>query len=222
MLLKKAESLFTEVEMFYKTLGNIPVDKLQIFKDAIMPIAVSKPFSQVVKMDPDLISQFYKILFPDEFIVKYLADSNSKIFISPPNKGCEYIHKDGLDKKCALNVVIDCNPTDWVRWYDDDEVFSKGGKLETVVQLRWPGVVDERIQAWPTRKITNLLNYQLLDHVEEYTGQTPGDFYLINTDVFHFFRNVGTNYRLVIQTKFSQNDPIEELYEYVQQIGLNF
>lgn len=209
--------------MNHKQLGNIPFEHLQAIKDAVMPVVLERPLTyRVVSMGDEITSNFYKILFPGEFVSKYLTTKNTKLFITPMYQKNSFIHKDGLDKKCALNVVIDCNPTDWVRWYSDDEIKAHDGNVFVGEDDRWPGqTVKTPNVTWGVRRVTNL-TYNGLTPLEELTNQRPGDFYLINTDIFHTFKNEGNNYRLIIQTKFDQNDSIEEVYAKLQETGLNF
>lgn len=199
-------------EINYKFLGRIPVEILQEIKQEILIKVREAPTTyRIITLDSDIIKQFHSLLFPQEFNTDRLSINHSKVFISPPGTGCRFIHKDGIDKRCALNVIIDCNTSDWVRWYSDLEIDQRGGKI---VQPAYTQIAS--------RDITNLANPSEIPCTFQVTEQQPGDMYLINTDVYHFFRNQGSNYRLLIQTKFSPNPSIEEVYEHIQQIGLKF
>jgi hypothetical protein len=193
--------------MNYKFLGRLPVELLQDIKTEILKKVDEAPTTyQVVQIEKSVTTQFHKLLFPDQFNSEQFAIPHSKVFITPPGTGCSWIHKDGIDRKCAINVLVDCNPSDWVRWYND----VPGGKI---IQPNGPN--------FASRDLTNIKFPETIVPDEEVTNQSPGDCYLINTDVFHFFRNNGSNYRLLIQTKFESNPSIEEVYARIQEVGLN-
>jgi hypothetical protein len=193
--------------MNYKFLGRLPIESLHEIKTEILHKVTEAPLTyRIVSIDQTIIQQFHKLLFSNKFNNDKFKIDHSKVFISPPGTGCRWIHKDGVDKKCALNVIIDCNPTDWVRWYND----VPNGKI---TQPKGTNIAS--------RDLTNIRFPELVSYDEEVTNQQPGDCYLINTDVFHFFRNKGSNYRLLIQTKFSPNPSIEEVYDRIREVGLN-
>lgn len=62
------------------------------------------------------------------------------------------------------------------------------------------------------------MNYKFLGKMNL---DLPGNVYLINTDVFHAYMNIGTGWRFVIQNKFSKNPSIEQVYARIQEVGLN-
>jgi hypothetical protein len=193
--------------MNYKFLGRLPIESLQGIKAEILRKVAEAPFTyRIVTIDKKIVQKFHDLLFPEHFNNDKFIVDHSKVFISPPTTGCRWIHKDGIDKKCALNLIVDCNPSDWVRWYND----IPNGKI---TQPTGTNIAS--------RDLTNIQSPELIPPDEEVTNQRPGDCYLINTDVFHFFRNNGRNYRLVIQTKFNPNPSIEEVYDRIQKVGLN-
>jgi hypothetical protein len=193
--------------MNYKFLGRLSVELLDGIKTEILHKITEAPLTyRIVTIDKHIIQEFHKLLFSNQFNNDKFKVDHSKVFISPPGTGCRWIHKDGIDKKCALNVIVDCNPTDWVRWYNE----IPNGKI---TQPKGTNIAS--------RDLTNIRFPELISYDEEVTDQQPGDCYLINTDVFHFFRNNGSNYRLVVQTKFSPNPSIEEVHDRIREIGLN-
>lgn len=113
-----------------------------------------------------------------------------KLFVSDPDDGMG-LHKDGLKNKTAMNICVDANPDDWIRWYDDDVENS----YEKEIAKRFDGkILASR----------NLLcdDWKNLDrHIAEYSPE-PGELYLVNTDVYHSFYCSGPNKRRVIQIKF--------------------
>lgn len=193
--------------MNYKFLGKIPVELLQDIKKEILKKVDEAPTTyRIVQLEKSIATQFHKMMFSESFNNEQFSIGHSKVFISPPGTGCRWIHKDGIDKKCALNVLVECNPTDWVRWYDDIPEGNITQPIGTNIA---------------SRDLTNIKFPETITPNEEVTNQQPGDCYLINTDVFHYFKNQGNNYRLLIQTKFSPNPSIDEVYNRIQQVGLH-
>ena len=84
------------------------------------------------------------------------------MFISPPGTGCKFIHKDGINKQCALNVLVECNPTDWVRWYSDTEIEQRGGQI----------VQPNRVVV-ASRDVTNITNSVEVPYIQQVTNQQP-------------------------------------------------
>jgi hypothetical protein len=211
--------------MNYKHLGRIPVELLAPIKNRIMndPIYGS-PIYKIIYLDKITENYFIDLLFPKNFQTTDLKIDNVKVFVTPPEKlstngqiGCKYIHKDGVDKKCALNLIINCNPNDWIRWYSDEEIL-KNQQGQEKLKLNPP----QLNVALHSRDVLNISDIEPVPYIENVSNQQVGDFYLVNTDVFHFFRNGGDNYRLVVQTKFAPNPSIEDLYNRIQEVGLNF
>jgi hypothetical protein len=199
-------------ELNYKFLGQIPVEVLDEIKQEILSRVAEAPTAyRIVSIDLNIVKRFHALLFPESFNTSNISVNHSKVFISPPGTGCRFIHKDGIDKRCALNVIVECNPEDWVRWYSDSEIERRGGKI-----------IQPAHTVIASRDITNISTPTEIPFIQQVTAQRPGDMYLINTDVFHFFRNQGSNYRLLIQTKFSPNPSIEEVDQRIQQVGLKF
>jgi hypothetical protein len=225
LLQKKAEILFGKTGMNHKHLGNIPIELLTPIKDNIINSPIyGTPVYKIIYPNDKVVKYFIDLIFPKDFQTDDLKIHNIKAFVTPPEHlstdgqlGCKYIHKDGVDKKCALNVVVECNPEDWVRWYTDEEILVN--RSGTMKMRENP---PELNVAMHSRDVLNIFDIENVPYVQELTNQTPGDFYLINTDVFHFFRNRGKNFRLIIQTKFAPNPSIEDLEKRIQEVGLNF
>jgi len=211
--------------MNHKHLGRVPADLLEPIKNNIVnnPTYGTHVY-KILYLDPETTQYFVNLIFPPNFQTEDLQIQTIKVFVTPPEHistngqlGCKHIHKDGVDKMCALNLVVDCNPEDWVRWYSDEEILTaQGGRLK---MTEYP---PEMQVALHSRDVFNVTDVEPVPYIQELTQQHPGDCYLINTDVFHFFRNRGNKYRLVIQTKFKPNPSIEDVYARIQQVGLNF
>lgn len=211
--------------MNHKSLGKIPIELLEPIKTAIMNDPIYKTdVYKIIYLKTEIVNYFTDLLFPKEFQTNDLKIGNVKVFVTPPEHiskngqlGCKFIHKDGIDKKCALNLVVDCNPEDWVRWYSDEEIINnQKGYMKTRSN-------DPKLNvALHSRDVINVSNIESVPYIQELTNQQPGDFYLINTDVFHFFRNRGNKFRLIVQTKFNPNPSINDLYNRIKEVGLNF
>lgn len=193
--------------MNYKLLGSISPNILANIRLNIKSRRnLTKSFEALF---PEHVEQFYRDIFPAEF--RQLIE-HSKVFVTSP--GCSYpIHKDGYDKKCALNVAIDCDPADWVRWYNVEDILSAGG-TEYLDQGKYHNGAQ-----FYSRNV-RIDNFENVPYIEEAHNQV-GDVYLVNTDVYHAFKNNGTTDRLIIQTKFKDNPSIEEVYNTVLSIGIN-
>jgi hypothetical protein len=187
--------------MNYHLLGRLPPEKLQTIKQIVL--SKMKPVAWQVIYDDALQIEFAKI-FNNSTIEIDAGGKNQKVFVAAP--GHIYgIHKDGVDKKSALNIAIQCNETDWVRWHSDQAVEIAGGKL-TVFN-------DQKYQM--SREIT-VDNVEQVPYIEQ-VNTREGDVYLINTDVFHSFKCVGNSYRFILQTKFAGNPSFDELINRINQ-----
>jgi len=192
--------------MNHKHLGNVKFKSIEKIKKYVIGLQKQNLFQSIFIPDT-LAIEFQHELFPDNFNRTDLKINHSKIFLTKPNGG-HPIHKDGIDKKVALNVAISCNDEDWVRWYSDEEIVRNNGQ-ETILNVK----------NGHSRNI-DIVNYQDINYIEEIRNQ-EGDVYLVNTDVYHTFKNIGTKDRIILQTKFDPNPSIEELYSRIQEIGLN-
>ena len=161
----------------------------------------------------ELVGLLQKSIFPTNFNTGTFSISNHQVFITPPGDGLE-IHKDGLEKKSALNILIQGSELDWTRWYSDEIVETQHGGT---VALSTPENTSANRYS---RNIGNLPNYPTIPCIDELNGITSGTVYLVNTNVYHSFFNNGDDYRIVLQTNFKGNPSIEQLYERIQQTGL--
>jgi hypothetical protein len=160
-----------------------------------------------------LVKVFRDAIFPKNFDTDKISVHNHQLFITPPGDGFE-IHKDGSVKKSALNILIQGSELDWTRWYSDELVeVQHGGK----VIMATP---DNSSGNRYSRNIGNLPNYPSMPYTDQLTGISVGTMYLVNTDVYHAFFNNSNNWRIVLQTNFTGNPSIEQLYDRIQQTGL--
>jgi hypothetical protein len=159
----------------------------------------------------ELISKLRKSIFPADFNNEQIQLAGTQVFVAPPHTGMP-IHKDGIEKKSALNIIMQGTEKDWTRWYSDELIENASGKV---------GGSYDPIEKRHSRQIMNLPNYPKLSYTDQLTGlMTTGTVYLVNTDIYHAFFNNSDDYRIVLQTNFTGNPDIEQLYNRIQQTGL--
>jgi hypothetical protein len=191
--------------MNYQLLGRLPPEKLQSLKQFILNRM--KPVPWQVIYDDFLQVEFAK-LFNNTNIEIDADGKNQKVFVAAP--GHLYgIHKDGIDKKSALNIAISCNETDWVRWYTDSAVEYAGGELKVFN--------DQQYRMSREISLDDSENVPFMQQV----NTQEGDVYLINTDVYHSFKCVGNNHRFILQTKFAGNPSFDQLVEKITAENFN-
>jgi hypothetical protein len=199
-------------EMNYKFLGKISLCFLEEVRQEVTGKALARDYiDRTTFLSEEVTNRFRNYLFPSNFDSEQFVVNQTKVFITPPGEQNNYIHKDGVNRKCALNIVVSCNPTDVVRWYSDEEIISRGG----ITELNLPH------EGYFSRQVRSITAYEHLPFIEEVTNQEPGNVYLVNTDVFHAYINRGTSWRFIIQNKFSKNPSIEQVYARIQEVGLN-
>jgi hypothetical protein len=184
-------------DLNYVHLGRLSLDLVEQFKTRIQPKITTENY-QWVHFDED-DTAFYKSVL-NHPATEFLKP-NQKAIVSAPGYGFR-IHKDEPNVQCALNVVVQCNSTDWVRWYDEDYINS-------IAEVE---LIDSKNNDKPliSRNI-HIKKYGPIPFIDELSNQQPGDVYLVNTDKYHSFRAVGYNHRIVIQTKFTGYPSIGEL-----------
>lgn len=196
--------------MLYKKIGTLPQDVLDFFKEELLKRKNPNRGYQWIEFDNYLNQKFYEIWDNEELTVSFNTHDNKwvqKCFYSPPSEGWK-IHKDGINCKTAMNIALQCNDTDWVRWYDEDYINSQ---RETTVtkNIQGKGAVG-------TSRNVEIDNYEDLEYVKQVTPK-EGDVYLVNTDIFHSFKCGGPKDRLIVQTKFSGNPHITKVAELLEK-----
>lgn len=191
--------------MNYKFIGKMSPSVIEEIKSFVIR-AYSKvvPRYQFIMFSPEVTEKIQALIFPDNFENESVKLRDTKVFVTPPGVGFG-LHRDGPDRLCAVNVVIECNDADWVRWYSDSDIQAAGG-----VEVAYPN----------SRNIVNLPKFEELPFEEEVTNQSPGDVYLLDTDKLHSFKNNGLNTRFVVQTKFSINPTFDEVDARIKETGL--
>jgi hypothetical protein len=188
----------------YIHLGKLPQETINFFKQEIYNRKNPNRNYQWVEFDNYLNKKFREIWENDDLELSYDVENKKwiqKAFFVPPNDGWK-IHKDGIACKTALNISLQSNESDWVRWYDEDYINSLAQvKLNT-------HAADNKGNS---RNI-DIDNYEEIPYIEE-VSVNEGDVYLVNTDVYHSFKCNGPKDRIIVQTKFRYHPDIETVYE---------
>lgn len=119
-----------------------------------------------------------------------------KLFFTRPGQASP-IHKDGLRAQSALNICVDSNPGDWIRWWDD-----------SIRDQLVEHTVDQQQRA--SRNLRSGPVDQVSGWVCEFRPR-PGQIYLVNTDRYHAYHCAGPRPRRVVQTKFRGWPSIQQL-----------
>jgi len=190
-------------DLNYIYLGRLKSEVVSQFEAMIRSNATAEDYQWVYLSDAH--REAFKSYFNNSDVIK-TARTNQKAFFSKPDHGFR-IHKDEPGTFCALNIVVSCNPGDWVRWYDESYI-NGIAKVENIESTR---------SGKPMRsRNVPITTYEYIPFAEEVTNQQPGDVYLVNTDRYHSFKCNGTNDRIILQTKFWTCPSIEELAEQVK------
>lgn len=186
--------------MFYKILGKLPDDVIDNFRRAIMLRKKDIPGFQRIEFDDELTNYFLSMFINNDLIIQTSADNTRKIqkaFYS--DSGVNYpIHKDGSECRSALNIAIDCNDTDWVRWYDNDLITSMVGEP------------DARSGPRGISRNTTLVDNENISYLDQYVPK-QGEVYILDVNTFHTWRSFGKSPRIIIQTKFRGFPDLETL-----------
>ena len=157
----------------------------------------------------DLESKILAILGNQKLdLQKHHSGKNSiKLFVTDPLKSSP-IHKDGLLAQSCLNICIDSNPEDWIRWWNDqlDNIYS-----QEVIQNG-----ERSSRNLQTGPVTEIINW-----VCEFRPR-PGCVYLLNVDKYHSYYCAGPNQRKVIQIKFAGRPSMTDLDNLLIRDQLNF
>jgi hypothetical protein len=177
--------------MKYKKLGKLPLETIEFFKKELLARKIDSNY-QWIQFDKYLNDKFAEIFSNTELSVQYDPTKNrlvQKAFYSAPGHGFR-IHKDGSHCRSALNIAISCNETDWVRWYDDAIINSFNNNVIATNNINYGYSRD-----------CNIMEYEEIPYIEELHNEV-GDVYTLDVETFHSFKCIGTEPRIVIQTKF--------------------
>ena len=188
--------------MFYKVLGRLPDTVIDHFRDLILSKKQDTVGFQRIEFDDELTDYFLSMFINRDLKIQESAAGDRKIqkaFYS--DSGVNYpIHKDGSECRSALNIAIDCNDSDWVRWYDNDLITSMVGEPTAQTGLRG------------TSRNTTLIDTDNIAFLEEYIPRR-GEVYIVDVSTFHTWRAYGTSPRIIIQTKFKKFPDFNMLVE---------
>jgi hypothetical protein len=192
--------------MSYKLLGKLPLETINFFKEEILKRRTLASY-QWVHFDTYLHEKFMEIFDNAELVVAYEYTKSrvvQKAVVADPGVGWR-IHKDGITDKGALNIVISCNPTDWVRFYNDDFINLYCLMNNIPIKIKKPQTPTDS----PSRD-TDIFEYENVQHDTEIYHEV-GDVYVVDTDTWHSFKCIGDTPMIVIQTKFEGNPTFKEL-----------
>lgn len=191
--------------MKYKKLGKLPTEIIEYFKYEILLRKIPNNNYQWIHFDKELNDAFSNIFVNQELKIQYDPEMTryvQKAFYSSPNHGCG-IHRDGFQCNSALNIVISCNPDDWVRWYDHDYI----DKISSIT------IKDVNFSNNKGRsRDVNILNYENIPFTDELRTEV-GDVYVLDVDTYHSFKCNGIEPRIIIQTKFSNYPTLSTILE---------
>lgn len=177
--------------MKYYKLGKLSLETIEFFKKEILKRKTLRNY-QWIQFDKYLNDKFAEIFCNTELKIQYDSTNDrlvQKAFYSAPGYGFR-IHKDGHCCNSALNIAVSCNPGDWVRWYDDDVINRLNDNLKITNKADYGYSRD-----------CNIINYEEIPYTHELHNEV-GDIYTLDVDTFHSFKCIGTEPRIVIQTKF--------------------
>jgi hypothetical protein len=102
-----------------------------------------------------------------------------------------------------MNTVLSCNNNDWVRWYDEDYINSIASVITStnIITNNYGNSRDVNIAEYETVKFTEELHTEV------------GDVYTLDVDTYHSFKCIGTNPRIILQTKFENFPEFETITE---------
>jgi len=184
--------------MNYIKLGKLPIDTINCFKEEILKRKIDNQPYQWIQFDKLLHDKFLEIFENTELQVQWFEEKNryvQKAFYSESGYGMG-IHKDGIQCKSALNIAISCNPEDWVRWYDEKLINGLAIKYNYKVKNK----DNSQINFGYSRDL-QYVKYDTIKYTEELRTEV-GDVYILDVDVFHSFKCIGPEPRIILQTKF--------------------
>lgn len=175
----------------YTVLGTLQPTVIEFLKAEIMNRRRDVPGFQRVEFDSDLLAYMQELFINKELKVQRTIDNTrqvQKAFYT--TDGTIYpIHRDGLRCKSALNIAVECNDTDWVRWYNDDVISSLS---DAVSMIGANGAATRN---------TTIEDIESVPYVEQYVPK-PGEVYVLDVETFHTWRCKGPKPRIILQTKF--------------------
>ena len=191
--------------MHYYRIGKLKKEIVQEMLAAVLEKSEPSKGYHWIEFDDNLNSMWNNIWENKDLKVRRWDNKwIQKAFYSPVGKGWK-IHKDGIDCKVALNIALQSNESDWVRWYDE----------ELINDLADINVTDGDKGKGHSRNIP-INEYEDISFIDELKVE-QGEVYLVNTDVFHSFYCGGPKDRVIVQTKFQNNPDWNTVLENVKK-----
>lgn len=199
--------------MNYIKLGKLPNDTIASFKEEILKRKVNgKPY-QWIQFDNVLHDKFLEIFENSELKIQWFEEKKryvQKAFYSETGYGMG-IHKDGIACKSALNIAISCNPEDWVRWYDEKLINGLATKYHYKIKNK-----ENAQEIFGYSRDLPYVKYDTIKYTDELRNEV-GDVYMVNVDVFHSFKCMGPEPRIILQTKFEGFPTFDEISKSLTQ-----
>ena len=179
--------------MNYYKLGKLNKDVVSEMLTGVLQKSTPEKGYHWIEFDDQLNEMWNKVWDNKDLKVRRWDNKwIQKAFYSPVGKGWK-IHKDGINCKVALNIALQVNDSDWVRWYDENYI----NNLQEVK-------VNNNAQGKGQSRNILIEDYYDIPYIDQLKVEN-GDVYLVNTDVFHSFYCGGPKDRVIVQTKFQDN-----------------
>jgi hypothetical protein len=195
--------------MRYKILGKLPLDTIEFFKKEILLRKKTNQSYQWIQFDQILNDYFFKIFENTDLKIQYDLENKryvQKAFYSEPNHGFR-IHRDGYQCQSAMNIAISCNDTDFVRWYDTDLINELSSNITST---------DNSARGGGRSRNTDIMEYEDIPYTDELHCEV-GDVYALDVDTFHSFKCIGSEPRIIVQTKFRHYPNFQTISESLTQ-----
>lgn len=199
--------------MYYKILGTLTSEQLEELRSQVDKTQTQWAQHCLWDYTPELEPLVSQLIGdqPCEILRVLEGRASVKLFYTRKFSSSP-IHKDGLRARSALNICVDSNPGDWVRWWSDD-------------LLTRPDVSEDTLTFGQGQRHSRNLRTPLVSTVEgwqaEYRPQ-PGEVYVINTDAYHTYYCAGPHPRRVIQTKFEGWPTYDQLLDQLDPSQFRF
>lgn len=187
--------------MHYKILGQLTEPRLAELRSVVDYTTPDKAKRHLWDYMPNLEPLIWDILGPQHLeLMDVNGKPSIKLFYTQPGRWSP-IHKDGLQNLSALNICLDANPKDWVRWWNDEVAQRQGMVSQTVADP-----ANERhsrvIEHGPITKIGGW--------IDEFRP-SAGCVYVLDSDTYHAYYSSGPEVRRVIQLKFKGWPSVDRL-----------
>lgn len=199
---------------FYKILGTLPDEVITTFITMLMKKFDSKTDSRFQRLEfDDSIHQYFMSIFENTDL-KVQKNTTSTAWIQKAfysGQPMIYpIHRDGVKCMSALNIALQTNSNDWIRWYDSE-------LINNITTL--PAIESITPRGFKTRN-SNISDRESVPFLEEFRP-TIGTVYALNVDQFHTWKCSGPGPRMILQTKFEGFPDLETIYTSLKDRSFN-